>query len=302
LRILLTGKTGQVGSELVTALAPLGTVIACDRHALDLADSAAIGAKVREVRPGIIVNAAAYTSVDRAESEPELAMVVNGVAPGILAAEAARVGALLVHYSTDYVFDGAKQGPYFEDDAPNPLNVYGRSKLAGERAIQASGANYLILRTSWVYGATGRNFLVTIQRLAEERDEIKVVDDQTGAPTWCRDIATATGAILARISDAAGVPTGAIKTIYNLSAQGSASWYEFAVAILADAPVTSAKPRAKVVPIPTSDYPTAALRPPNSILSPDKLRRTFGIVLPHWLASLKTCLATLKSHSVKDSR
>lgn len=291
MRILLTGKTGQVGSELIAALAPLGPVIACDRNALDLADPDAIVTKVHEVRPEIIVNAAAYTAVDRAESEPELAMAVNGTAPGILAAEAARVGALLVHYSTDYVFDGTKQGAYDEDDVPNPLNVYGRSKLAGERAIQASGANYLILRTSWVYGATGKNFLVTIRQLAAVRDVIKVVDDQTGAPTWCRDIATATGAILARINSATSVQADAIKNIYNLSAQGSASWYEFAAVILAHIPATSAKPKAELIPIPTSDYPAAARRPPNSILNQDKLRRTFGIELPHWLASLKTCLA-----------
>ena len=292
MRILLTGKTGQVGSELVAALAPLGTVVACDRNALDLVDPDAIVREVREVRPGIIVNAAAYTAVDRAESEPELAMAVNGTAPGILAAEAAKVGALLVHYSTDYVFDGAKQGAYDEDDVPNPLNVYGRSKLAGERTIQSSGANYLILRTSWVYGATGKNFLVTIRRLAAERDEIKVVNDQTGAPTWCRDIASATGAILTRMTSPASAQAGTVKNIYNLSAQGSASWYEFAAAILAHVPATSVKLKAELIPIPTSGYPAAAQRPLNSILSHDKLRRTFGIELPHWLASLKTCLAT----------
>jgi len=289
--ILLTGKTGQIGSELAVALAPLGTVFACDRRALDLTDPASILATVRKIRPDIIVNAAAYTAVDRAESEPELALAVNGTAPEILADEAARLGAVLVHYSTDYVFDGAKPGPYDEDDAPNPLNVYGRTKLAGERAVQASKANYLILRTSWVYGATGKNFLVTIRRLAAERDEIEVVNDQVGAPTWCRDIASATGAILMRLTDARGAGSAAAKGIYNLSAQGSASWYEFAAAILAHVSAAGAKPRARLLPIPASEYPSAAARPRNSLLGHDKLRRALGIELPHWLASLKACLA-----------
>lgn len=294
-KILLTGKTGQVGAELAVALAPLGTVIACDRRALDLADPAAIAATVRKIRPAIIVNAAAYTAVDRAESEPELAMAVNGTAPGILAEEAARLGAVLVHYSTDYVFDGVKQGHYDEDDAPNPLNVYGRTKLAGERAVLASGANYLILRTSWVYGAAGKNFLVTIRRLAAERDELKVVNDQIGAPTWCRDIAHVSGAILTRLMNSGGTEFGAAKGIYNLSAQGGTSWYDFAAAILANASAPAAKPRAKLIPIPTSEYPSAAARPRNSLLSHDKLRRTLGIELPHWLASLKACLAAVSA-------
>lgn len=283
-RILLTGKSGQVGGELVAALAPLGEVLACDRTGLDLADSAAIVAAVRRQRPDIIVNAAAYTAVDRAEAEPALAMAINGTAPGILAAEALRLNALLVHYSTDYVFDGTKRGPYSEDDAPAPLNVYGRTKLAGERAVQASGARHLILRTSWVYGARGNNFLVTMSRLAAERDELKVVDDQIGAPTWCRDIATATAAILARLQDKDGARNG----IYNLSAQGSTSWHGFAAEILAHA---AAKPKARLLPIPTSAYPSAAARPLNSVLSHDKLKMTFGVELPDWRASLLACLA-----------
>jgi dTDP-4-dehydrorhamnose reductase len=199
-RILLTGRNGQVGAELVTALAPLGDVCAFDHATLDLGDAAAIVAAVRKTSPDVIVNAAAYTAVDRAEAEPALAMAINGTAPGILAAEARRLGAWVVHFSTDYVFDGRKSGAYTEQDAPNPLNVYGRTKLAGERAVQAAGAKHLILRTSWVYGATGKNFLVTIRRLAAERDELKIVDDQFGAPTWCRDIATGTAAILARVA------------------------------------------------------------------------------------------------------
>jgi dTDP-4-dehydrorhamnose reductase len=283
-RILLTGKTGQVGGELVAALAPLGEVTACDRDALDLADPAAIVAAMRKLRPDIIVNAAAYTAVDRAEAEPALAMAINGTAPGILAEEALRLGALLVHYSTDYVFDGAKREPYDENDAPNPLNVYGRTKLAGERAVRASGARHLILRTSWVYGARGNNFLLTISRLAAERDELKVVDDQIGAPTWCRDIATATAAILARRQDKAGTFDG----IYNLSAHGSTSWHGFAAEILAHA---AAKPKARLAPIPTSGYPSAAARPLNSVLSHDKVKNTFGVDLPDWRAGLAACLA-----------
>ena len=282
-RILLTGKTGQVGGELIAALAPLGEVMACDRDALDLADPAAMVATVRKLRPDIIVNAAAYTAVDRAEAEPALAMAINGTAPGILAAEALRLNALLVHYSTDYVFDGVKHGPYDENDPPNPLNVYGRTKLAGECAVQASGAQYLILRTSWVYAARGKNFLVTISRLAAERDELKVVDDQIGAPTWCRDIATATAAILARRQDKADAFNG----VYNLTAQGSTSWHGFAAEILAHA---ETKPKARLAPIPTSAYPYAAARPLNSVLSHDKLKQTFGVELPDWRSSLAACL------------
>ena len=188
-KILVTGKTGQVGWELQRTLATLGQVIAPDRRGMDLGDPDSIRAAIRACSPQIIVNAAAYTAVDQAESEPDLALAINGAAPGIMAEEAKRLGALLVHYSTDYVFDGAKSGPYTEDDQPNPLSAYGSSKLAGERAIAASGARYLIFRTSWVYGARGKNFLRTILRLAQERDELRIVDDQVGAPTWCRAIA-----------------------------------------------------------------------------------------------------------------
>jgi dTDP-4-dehydrorhamnose reductase len=290
-RILLTGKTGQIGGELLAALAPLGEVLACDRNRLDLADPVAVVATVREFRPAIIVNAAAYTAVDRAESEPALAMAVNGTAPGILAEEALRLDAMLVHYSTDYVFDGSKREPYTEDDAPNPLNAYGRSKLAGDRAVQASGAKHLILRTSWVYGATGKNFLVTMRRLAAERAELKIVNDQFGAPTWCRDIAAATATIVARVLRTGGAQPGAPSGIYNLSAQGRASWHEFAAAILEEMGATTTNPRPRLVPIPASEYPTPAVRPRNSVLSHDKLRHTFGVELPHWRASVAACLA-----------
>ncbi len=287
-RILLTGRTGQVGAELVAALAPLGDVLALDRNALDLTDAAAISGVVREARPDIIVNAAAYTAVDRAEAEPELAMAINGMAPGVLAAEAQRLNALLVHYSTDYVFDGSKIGAYTEDDAPNPVNVYGRTKLAGERAIQASGARHLILRTSWVYGASGKNFLVTIRRLAAERDELKIVNDQFGAPTWCRDLASATATLLAHVADA---DDATFNGIYNLSSEGMTSWHDFAAAILADTHDPATARRATLIAIPTSDYPTPAQRPRNSVLTHDKVRHRFGIALPAWRASLKACLA-----------
>jgi dTDP-4-dehydrorhamnose reductase len=216
-RVLLTGSAGQVGRELTKTLSKIGEVCAFDRHMLDLSDPAAIRQTVRALKPDIIVNAGAYTAVDRAEAEPALAMAVNATAPGVLAQEARRLGAWLVHYSTDYVFNGVKSSPYSEDDLPNPLSVYGRSKLAGDTAVQTSNANHLILRTSWVYGATGRNFLVTIRKLAAERPELRIVNDQYGAPTWCRDIATATEKILTHVLRMSAAP-GEVSGIYNLSA------------------------------------------------------------------------------------
>jgi dTDP-4-dehydrorhamnose reductase len=267
LRILLTGRNGQVGWELERKLAPLGEVIATDRATLDLADPDAIRRVVREAKPQIIVNAAAYTAVDKAESEPELAMRINGSAPGILAEEAKRLGALLVHYSTDYVFDGEKATPYVEDDPPNPINVYGRSKLEGERAIQASGCKHLILRTSWVYGARGRNFLLTILRLAKEKSPLRIVDDQVGAPTSSGALARAT---------AQALRPGA-HGLYHLSAAGAVSWCGFARAILARAGIDTA-----VVAIRSEDYPTAARRPRNSLLDCSRLRARLGVALAPW--------------------
>ncbi len=281
-QILLTGKTGQVGWELQRTLATLGRVIAPDRRGMDLAEPASIRAAIRACMPQIIVNSAAYTAVDQAESEPDLALAINGAAPAIMAEEAKRLGALLVHYSTDYVFDGAKSGPYSEDDTPNPLNVYGSSKLAGERAVVASGARYLIFRTSWVYGARGKNFLRTILRLARERDELRIVDDQIGAPTWCRAIAEATAQALAcaQACDAAG-----LSGIYHLSAAGATSWCGFAKAIL-----ERSGHSCKVVPIASSEYPLPARRPTNSVLSNAKLNARLGIELPDWSAALELCL------------
>lgn len=285
MKILLTGKNGQVGWELERTLASLGEVVAVDRQTLDLSNPDSIRAVMREVKPDLIVNPAAYTAVDKAESEPALAMAINGIAPGIMAEEAKRLGAALVHYSTDYVFDGSKDGPYLEQDIPNPLGVYGKTKLAGEEAIRASGVPHLILRTSWVYGMRGRNFLLTVLRLAKERDELKIVADQIGAPTWSRMIAEATAQILARhgtnLSDAGG--------LYHLTAGGRTSWHGFTQAILEYArSEEQALPR--LIPITTPEYPLPAPRPLNSILSNDKLLKTFGIALPSWDASLALCL------------
>ena len=301
-RILVTGKNGQVGFELQRRLAGLGQVIAVGRDEMDLSDPDAIRRAVREAKPDLIVNAAAYTAVDQAESEPELALAINGVAPGILAEEAKRLGAALIHYSTDYVFDGSKAAPYTEEDEPRPINVYGRTKLAGERAIQAVDVPHLILRTSWIYGARGNNFLLTILRLAKERAELSIVDDQIGAPTWSRTLAAATGTILEYLRygqpafrDACAGKRG----VYNLTAAGQTSWHGFAAAILANA--ASARPgqsafaldRVPVLkPIPTEQYPTPARRPRNSVLSNAKLQRAFGLVMPDWKASLADCMSS----------
>ena len=247
MRILLSGRNGQVGRELERSLAPLGEVIATDRAMLDLADAEAIRRMVRETKPGVVVNAAAYTAVDRAESEPEAAMRINGTAPGVFAEEAGRLGALLVHYSTDYVFDGTKATPYVEEDPTHPLNVYGRSKLEGERAIHASGCRHVVLRTSWIYSARGSNFLRAILRRAREQSELRVVNDQIGAPTSAAAIARATALILGRTG-----PEG----VFHASASGQTSWHGFAEAI-----VKSAGLPTRVVGIRSQDYPSAARRP-----------------------------------------
>ena len=299
--ILVTGKDGQVGFELLRSLAGLGQMIAVGRQQMDLSDPDAIRRVVRETKPDLIVNAAAYTAVDRAESEPELAQAVNGTAPGILAEEAKRQGAALIHYSTDYVFDGTKGMPYTEDDKPRPINVYGRTKLAGERAIQSVGGPHLILRTSWIYGARGKNFLLTILRLAREREELSIVNDQLGAPTWSRALAKATCDILKRLGYARpgfGEACAEQGGIYHLSAGGQTSWYGFAAAILAHAASARAGqpefvlPRIAVLkPIPTEQYPTPARRPRYSVLENAKLRRTFGLSLPDWKANLAECMS-----------
>jgi dTDP-4-dehydrorhamnose reductase len=278
-RILLTGRSGQVGWELEPRLSALGQLFPFDHAALDLAVPDRIVARVREVKPDLIVNAAAYTAVDRAESEPEAAMRVNGRAPGILAEEARRLGAALIHYSTDYVFDGAKSTPYIETDSPNPVNTYGRTKLQGELAIQASGCRHLILRTSWVYGRRGANFLLTILRLARDRPELCVVDDQVGAPTWCRDIAAATAQL------ATEAAAGRAEGLYHLTAAGATSWCGFAREILRTSRIET-----PVRAVATADYPTAARRPANSRLSCAAIWARWNLQLPEWRDSLAACL------------
>jgi len=279
--ILVTGAQGQIGFELARLLVSCGEVVVTDRAKLDLADPDAIVAAMRGAKPSLVINAGAYTAVDLAEKEVALARAVNGRAPGILAEEAKRLGALLIHYSTDYVFDGAATAPYPEDAPPAPLNAYGASKLEGERAIAATGARALVLRTSWVYGMRGRNFLLTIRRLAAERDELAIVADQIGVPNWCRIVAEATARILASGLSATAERAG----LYHLSSGGHASWYDFARAILGDAP------RPRVVPIATSSYPTPARRPSYTVLATVKFETTFGFGLPDWREGLARCLA-----------
>lgn len=288
MKVLLIGKSGQVGSELQLSLASLGELIAWDRSDLDLSNVDSMREQIRRLRPDIIVNAAAYTAVDKAEFESELAMAINGTAPAILAEEAARLNALLVHYSTDYVFDGLKSVPYTEQDAPNPLSVYGRSKLAGEQAICAQASRFLIFRTSWVYDAHGKNFLTTIKRAGAQRPELAIVDDQIGAPTWSREIAKATAQIIGLYLECPDQKQ--INGIYHLTAQGQTSWFDFARAAaeqglfagLAHPPVLRA--------IPSKEYPTPTQRPMYSVLSNARLLEQFGVQLPDWKESLRECL------------
>lgn len=279
-RILVTGAAGQVGGEIAPRLAALGhDVVATDRKALDLADPAAIVDALERVQPEVIVNAGAYTAVDQAEREREAAFAINAVAPGVLAAEAKRRGALLVHFSTDYVFDGRATTPYAEDDATAPLSVYGASKLAGEQAVLGSGADALVFRTSWVYGLTGRNFLRTIRRLAAERDELRIVADQRGVPNWSAEIARAVVRVLA-LGDALRERRG----LYHLSSTGDTTWHGFAQAIVGDVD----KPR--VLPITTADYPTPAQRPAYGVLGTARFEASFGFALPPWREALDACL------------
>lgn len=288
-RILVTGRDGQVGWELMRALAPLGEVTATGRAELDLASDDSIRDAVRAVRPHLIVNAAAYTAVDKAEGEPELAQRINADAIKTLADEARGVGAAIIHYSTDYVFDGAKTTPYVEADQPNPLGVYGRTKLAGERILAAAGIPWLVLRTSWVYGARGKNFLRTILKLSAERPELRIVADQTGAPTWSREIAAVTAAIASRWN-------GKSSGVYHLTASGETTWHGFAAeAIRLRALTEPQKNFARLVPIATAEYPTPAARPKNSRLDCVKLERDFSVRLPEWGISLAEVVRELDS-------
>lgn len=287
LRILLTGKTGQVGWELQRTLAPRGRVIALDRSQMDLANPDSVRSAIRLAAPDIIVNAAAYTAVDTAEAEPGLAMQVNAVAPGIMAEEAKRLGALLVHYSTDYIFDGTKSTPYVEEDTPHPLNAYGRSKLGGECAIAATGCAHLMLRTSWIYAGRGSNFMLTMLELARQRKVLTVVDDQIGCPTWARFIAESTAKLLADIGHARDN-----QGIYHLSADGRTSRFDFARKIIELAGRISGERTgwAEIRSTTTAEYPLPAQRPLNCSTSKNKVRQVFGIEIPNWAKLLSACL------------
>ena len=297
MRFLLIGANGQVGWELRHCLGALGEVVALGREACDLARPERLPDVARSARPDVIVNAAAYTAVDRAEGEEALAVTINGTAAGILAEEARRAGALLVHYSTDYVFDGSKPDPYTEEDAPCPLNAYGRSKLAGERAICEVGGDFLILRTSWVYAARCQNFVRTILRLAREREELRIVSDQVGAPTWARDIAQGT-------ADVVGAGMGQRREgrfaagIFHMTASGATNWYALAGAILDIARgigVLPARYAPRLHPIASEAFPLPAKRPKNSRLATRRLTERFGVMLPDWQQALALCIQEIAS-------
>jgi dTDP-4-dehydrorhamnose reductase len=305
--ILLTGKNGQIGAELLRFLPQLGEVVALAREQLDLSKRDDISRVIREIRPQIIVNAAAYTAVDKAETNEAMAQAVNGEAPGVMAEEAKKIGAALVHYSTDYVFDGSKKIPYDETDPANPINVYGRTKFAGEQAIRGSGVPHLIFRTAWVYATRGRNFLLTILHLATEREELRIVSDQIGAPVCASDLAVATSKILAGICERnnGGFVFPEASGTYHMSAGGQTTWYDFAKAILENAGATSrdlgwfvAATRGRpliarrVIPISTEEFPSPTHRPAYSVLSNSRLIQTFGVALPNWRAQLQRCFVS----------
>ena len=285
LKILISGQQGQVSRELQARLGDLAHLHVLGRDQLDLAHPEGIAEKVRAIAPDLIINAAAHTAVDQAESEPELAFAINARAPGIFAEEAARLGIPLIHYSTDYVFDGSKQGRYTEDDATNPLGVYGQSKLAGEQAIAAVGGQHLILRTSWVYSTHGRNFLLTMQRLLQEKPELRVVADQIGAPTWAGTIADSTRQLIQRWQAGQAGAWG----VYHLTAEGETSWFGFAQAI-GEQLKAQGKPCANLLPIASSEYPTPARRPLNSRLDCSRLQREWNVSQPDWHQALIDCL------------
>jgi dTDP-4-dehydrorhamnose reductase len=294
MRILLTGATGQVGWELARTLLPLGEVVAVNRTQADLADLNVLRSVIQQHKPDVIVNPAAYTAVDKAETETALAHTINAEAPGVLAEEAKKIGALLVHYSTDYVFDGTKNLPYTEEDKTNPSNIYGQSKLAGEQAIQSVAGDYLILRTSWVYASRGNNFLKTILRLAAEREELKIVADQIGSPTWARLIAETTAHIV-RQTMLERQLSSFNSAVYHLTSSGQTSWHGFAqkiVDIVREQGKLGLKNRA-IHPIPTTDYPLPAKRPANSRLSTNRLEQQFGLSLSTWDNVLRLCMQEL---------
>lgn len=286
MKILLLGQHGQLSRELQLSLGQQAELSVLGSVQLDLSQPEQLRRQLQTLQPDLIVNAAAHTAVDRAESEPELAFAINAVAPGILAERAAELGVPLIHYSTDYVFDGGKPAPYTEQDAPNPLNAYGRSKLAGEQAIQTVGGAHLILRTSWVYSLHGSNFLLSMQRLLQERDNLNVVADQIGAPTWAGSIARATGQLIEHWRAGRPGPWG----IYHLTSLGETSWHGFAGAI-AEQLRAQGKHACEPTPIPSSAYPTPARRPLNSRLDCSRLQHDWAIQLPTWQQALADCLA-----------
>ncbi|NNG22672.1 dTDP-4-dehydrorhamnose reductase [Telluria aromaticivorans] len=295
MKILLFGKDGQVGRELGRSLAPLGELRALGHRDADLLDLDALRACVRALEPDIIVNAAAYTAVDRAETDEALAHRINALAPGLLAEEAAACGAWLVHYSTDYVFDGRKPGTYIETDAANPLSAYGRSKFEGEERVRASGARHLILRTGWVFGRHGANFPKTILRLARERTGFDVVADQSGAPTSAELLADATALALQRIA-LAGDAAPSLSGTYHLTAAGHTTWHAYAVHVVGQALARGARlqaTRGRIVPVAASDWGAAAARPANSLLDTGKFRNTFGLALPDWRYHIDRLIAEL---------
>ena len=305
--ILLTGMNGQVGGELLRLLPQLGEVAAFGRDQLDLSKPAEIRRVIREVRPRLIVNAAAYTAVDQAETDEAMAHTINAEAPELMAMEAKKIDAALLHYSTDYVFDGSKRAPYEEADSAHPLNVYGKTKFAGEEVIRGSGVPHLILRTAWVYATRGHNFLLTVLRLATEREELRIVSDQAGAPTCAADLATATCKILAEIngSNREQFDFSNVSGTYHMSAAGQTSWYDFAKAILAEAETSSHGPRwlsdatkgrqlllRRVIPITTEEFHSPTHRPSYSVLSNSKLVQTFCVELPEWRSQLRRCFVS----------
>ncbi len=305
--ILLTGKNGQVGAELLRLLPQLAEVLALDRDQLDLSNPTGIRRIIREVRPRLIVNAAAYTAVDQAETDETTARAVNAEAPGIMAEEAKKIGAALVHYSTDYVFDGAKKLPYDEADSANPINAYGKTKFAGEQAIRGSDVPHLIFRTSWVYATRGRNFLLTVLRLATEREELRIVSDQVGAPTCASEIAAATAKILTRMlrRNDGDIAFFAVSGTYHMTAAGQTTWCDFANAILQEAGAVSRRLpwlgaathgreliARRVLPVTSEEFRSPTRRPVYSVLSNSRLTQTFGVALADWRNQLQRCFVS----------
>jgi dTDP-4-dehydrorhamnose reductase len=313
-RILLIGRNGQVGTDLALLLPQLGELVALNRQELDLTKSSDIRRMIQKLKPQWIVNAAGYTAVDRAETDEFTARAVNEQAPAIMAETAKEIGAALVHYSTDYVFDGSKKSPYEENDIPNPINAYGKTKLGGERAIQEGGALHLIFRTEWVYATQGRNFLLAILQLATQKQELRIVSDQIGSPTTSREIAAATVRVISQLMNREeGVRSLTTSGgIYHMTAEGETSWYEFTKAILEEASsktqnlpwvnaATKGRPllTKRVLPITTAEYPTTARRPAYSVLSTQRLHDRFGIRLPSWRAQLRSLFTPHESEDRK---